>query len=65
MLNGDLRVGMSEAVSGPSNFGSNSEFCIQEIISNCVLVNDIIEVADCLVILDPSSVGHLELPLLE
>ena len=50
---------MAKTVSGPSNFSGFSELMIQPIVTNGILINDIIDIADSFVIFDPSSIGDL------
>ena len=63
MLNGYLRMRMPKAISRPSNLSIDSELRLEEVMPNGVLINDIIDVANRLVILHPASVGHLQLSL--
>ena len=56
---------MPEAVSGPTYLCLHSELSIQPIVTDSVLVEYVIDVTDCLVVLDPSAVGDLELAFLD
>jgi hypothetical protein len=56
---------MAEGVSRPANLNDLSEFLVEEIVSHCVLIDDIIDVTDCLVVFDPSSVRDLQLTIFE
>lgn len=56
---------MSEAISRPSYLRFHSKFLEHEIQSHSVLVDDIIKIANCLVVFDPPGVSHLKLPRLD
>lgn len=55
---------MTETISRPSNFSLNPELSMQKYRSDCVLVQNIIHVANSLVIFDPSAIRYLQLTIL-
>lgn len=63
MLDGHLRMRMPEAISRPSNLCIDSKLSLEEVMPNGVLINDIIDIANRLIILHPSSIGDLQLSL--
>lgn len=65
MLYGHLRMRMPEAISRPSNLRIDSKLSLEEVMPNGVLINDIIDIANRLIILHPTSIRHLQLPLFE
>ena len=61
MFNCNLRVRMAKTIGSPSNFVLIFELFIEEIHSERVLVNNIIIVANSLIILHPCCITDLEL----
>lgn len=61
MFNSYLRMWVPEAVSCPSNFSLQPKVLPQKIMPDSVLINNIIDIANCLVILHPSSIGYFQL----
>ena len=64
MLDGGLRMRVSEAVGGPAYFSDLSELFVEPVVANGILVNDVVDVAHGLVVFDPASVGDLQLSAL-
>ncbi len=65
MLKGNLRVTVSKGVSGPSDAIDVPELFIHPVHSYSVLIEDVVVVADCLVVFDPSAVGDVKLAVFE
>ena len=55
---------MTETVSCPGHFRNHLELGIEEIMAHCVLIKDIVNITNCLVVLNPSSVCYLQLTVL-
>lgn len=56
---------MSEAVCSPTYFSDLPKLLIQPVLASRVLIDDIINITYCFVVLDPSSVGDLQLAILD
>ena len=65
MFNGGLRVGMSETVSSPGDLNNFTKLLVKPVMTDCILIDDIINIADSFIILDPSSVCDLELTIFD
>ena len=65
VFNGSLRVGMSKTISGPGNLNNFTKLLVEPVVTDCILIDDIINIADSFIILDPSSVGYLELTIFD
>ena len=65
MFNRGLRVGMSETVSSPGDLNNFTKLLVEPVVTDCILIDDIINIADSFIILDPSSVGYLELTIFD
>ena len=63
VFNGGLRVGMSETISSPGNLNNFTKLLVEPVMTDCILIDDIINIADSFIILDPSSVCDLELTI--
>lgn len=50
---------MPETICSPSDRRDDSEFLIEEVVSDSILVDDVVDVAHCLVIFNPPSVSYL------
>ena len=61
VLEGDLGVGVPEAIGGPGYFSGVVDFLLEVVETERVLVEDIVEVADCFVVFDPAGVDDFEL----
>ncbi len=56
---------MPKTVSGPPYLCSQAELRVEEVMAHSILVDDIINVAHCLIVLYPSAVCEIQLSLFE
>ena len=56
---------MPEAVGGPADLRRDAEIGVEEVVADGVLVDDVINVANSLVVLDPPAIGQVQLALFE
>ena len=56
---------MPEAVGGPADLRRNAKIGAEEVVTDGVLVDDVINVANSLVVLDPPAIGQVQLTLFE
>ena len=65
VFNGSLRVGVTETISGPGDLDDFTKLLVEPVVTDCILIDDIINIADSFIILDPSSVRYLELTIFD
>ena len=63
VLKGDLRMAMSKRIGGPSYSVDISKLFIHPVHSNRVLIEDIIIVADGLIIFNPAAIHNVDLAI--
>ena len=63
MFQSYLRMRMAETIRCPSYLRLHSKLSIHKVMAYGVLIQDIIEVTDCLIILYPPSVRQFKLPI--
>ena len=56
---------MTETVSGPGDLNDFTKLLVEPVVTDCILIDDIINIADSFIVLDPSSVGDLELTVFD
>ena len=61
MLNRCLGMRMSKTISGPADFSLDSKVLPQKLVSECVLIDDVVDVGDCFVVFDPSAISDFQL----
>ena len=65
MFNGHLRMWMPKTISCPSYFGKLSKLFIHPVMSQSILIKNIIDIANSLIILYPSPIGDLKLTIFD
>lgn len=65
MFKSCLGMRMSKRISCPSNSRRYSELLIQKVMSDGVLIKNVIHIAHCLVVLDPPSISNFKLAVLQ
>ena len=65
MLKSNLRVRVSKTISCPSDFSLNTKLGMHKVMTNSVLIKNIIKIANSLIILNPPCIRYLQLTVLD
>lgn len=58
-------MGVSKTISCPADLDGYLKCFVHVVHADCILIEDVIKITYCLVVLDPTSVGYLQLPIMQ